>query len=352
MQPSSFAFLKRLLDAPGPSGYETIPAGVWRDEAATFADEVDRDVTGNAYAWLRKPGAPVVVVEGHIDEIGLQITNIDEQGFLWFDQVGGWDDVVFVGQKIRILAESGPVIGVIGRKAAHLIRREGGDKTVKSHDLWIDIGAKDRADARKRVEVGDAGVIDSGFVQITDDLVSCRSLDNRVGAWVALETLRLLAADRPAFEVVALAAAQEEISFAGAFTATVRLAPLVAIAIDVTHATDYPSGDKRGNSDVALGGGPVLTRGSSVTPAVYRGLRDAAKRLGLDLPVQGSAIQTWTDADAMIRAGHGTAAGLISIPNRYMHSPNEMVSLADLDACAQVIAEFIRGLAPDADLRP
>jgi putative aminopeptidase FrvX len=352
MQHSSFEFLKRLLDAPGPSGFEAIPAGVWRAEAATVADEVDRDVTGNSYAWLRKPGAPVVVVEGHIDEIGIQITHIDADGYLWFDQIGGWDDVVFVGQRIIILAERGPVTGVIGRKAAHLIRREGGDAKVKSHDLWIDIGAKDRADARARVEVGDPGVIDAGFVQITDDLVSCRSLDNRVGAWVALETLRLLAADRPSVEVVALAAAQEEISFAGAFTATVRLAPLVGIAIDVTHATDYPNGDKKGNSEVKLGGGPVLTRGSSVTPAVYKGMRDAAIRLGLDLPVQGSARQTWTDADAMIRAGQGTAAGLISIPNRYMHSPNEMVSLSDLDACARVIAEFIRGIAPDADFRP
>jgi endoglucanase len=346
----SLAFLKTLLDTPGPSGFEGDPAAVWREEATDFVDEVDRDLVGNSYAYLRKPGAPVVLLAGHIDEIGVQITHIDEQGFLWFAKIGGWDDAVFVGQRIKIIAENGYVIGVIGRKAAHLVKDD--DGKIKIDDLWIDIGAKDAADARTRVAVGDAGVIDANFVQITDDIVSSRSLDDRVGAWVALEAVRLLADDRPQVEVVAVATAQEEISFAGAYVAGDRVKPTVAVAIDVTHTSDYPSGNKAKNGDVKLGGGPVLHRGSSQNPVVYRALAETAKGLGLDLPVQAQSAYTGTDADALIRSGGGPAAAVVSIPNRYMHSPNELVSLSDLDNAAKLLAEFIKSITPETDFRP
>jgi putative aminopeptidase FrvX len=351
MDSRSTQFLRGLLDAPGPSGYEQPPSRIWRSEAESFADEVSLDVIGNSYARLRREGAPLVVVEGHIDEIGFIITHIDDNGFLWFDPIGGWDAPVVVGQRIRIASRSGDVLGVIGRKAAHLLRAEG-SKSIELKDLWIDIGAADRAEAAARVEVGDAAVVDAGFVQLTDDLIVSRSIDNRVGAFVALETLRLLAADRPAVEVVALAAVQEEISFAGALVATVRLAPLVAIALDVTHATDYPGAVKKADNDVKLGGGPVLTRGASVNPLVYDGLRAAADRLDLGCPTQAAGRSSGTDADAMIRSGAGTATGLVSLPNRYMHSPNEVVSLADLTNAARLIAEFIRTITPESDFRP
>jgi endoglucanase len=348
----SLLFLKQLLDTPGPSGFETDPATVWRNEAATFADEIERDLVGNSYASLHKPNTPLVLIAGHIDEIGIQITHIDDEGFLWFDKIGGWDDIVFIGQRIKIIAENGYVIGVIGRKAAHLLKKEDGDKTPKITDLWIDIGAKSAAEAKERVQVGDAGVIDAGFVQITDDIVCSRSLDNRVGAWVALETLRLLAADRPSVEVVAVATAQEEISFAGAYVAGDRKRPTVSIALDVTHCSDYPGASKPINGDVKLGGGPVLHRGSSQNPVVYRALAASAKRLGLDLPVQAQAAATWTDADALIRSGGGPASAVVSIPNRYMHSPNELVSLSDLENAARLLADFIRHITPDTDFRP
>ena len=351
METRAFDFLRKLLDAPGPSGFERAPARIWRAEAEAFADEVTIDVIGNSYARLRREGAPVVVVEGHIDEIGFIVTYIDDDGFLWFEPIGGWDVMVVVGQRIRIAGRDGDVIGVIGRKAAHLLRRDG-DKPIEIKDLWIDIGVGSRAEANQRVEVGDAAVVDAGFIKMSDDLVVSRSLDNRVGAFVALETLRLLAEDRPAVEVVALAAVQEEITFAGAQVATVRLAPLVAIALDVTHSTDYPGANKRANSEVKLGAGPVLTRGASINPLVYDGLRAAATRLGLDSPTQAAARSSGTDADAMIRSGAGTATGLVSLPNRYMHSPNEMVSLTDLTNASRLIAEFIRTITPESDFRP
>lgn len=352
MKKQSLDFLQALLDAPGPSGYEHLPAQVWRKEAASFADSVDRDVLGNSYARLAKEGRPVVVIEGHIDEIGLLITHIDEQGFLWFGEVGGWDAVVLIGQRVIVSTDNGPVSGVIGRKAAHLFTKEEEAKAIDVKDLWIDIGATSRQDALPRVAIGDPVVIDAGFRQITDDLIVSRSLDNRVGTWVALEALRLLAAERPDFDLYAIAASQEEISFAGAYTSTFRLQPAVAIVIDVTHATDYPGADKKRNDEVKLGGGPVLARGASLNPAAFREMSKAAERLGMDLPVQASPVHSGTDADAMIRTAAGTATALVSIPNRYMHSPNEMISLADLEAAAALIAEFVRGLPQEIDFRP
>ena len=352
MEPRAFEFLRRLLDAPGPSGYETVPAKVWRSEAESFADEVFGDVLGNSFARTGTKGGPVVVIEGHIDEIGLLITHIDEEGFLWFQAIGGWDDQVIVGQRLRIAGRDGDVIGVIGKKAAHLLKPEDREKPTQLRDMWIDIGATDRAAAKARVAVGDAAVIDAGVVQLTDDLQVSRSMDNRVGAFVALEAARLLATDRPAADVYALAATQEEITFAGAYTATFRLAPAVAIAIDVTHATDYPGADKKADGEVKLGGGPVLTRGSSINPIVFAGLQEAGERLGLDCPVQGAPKTSGTDADAMYRTGPGVAAGLVSIPNRYMHSPNEVVSLQDLDNAARLIADFVRTVTAESDFRP
>ncbi|MFL5760836.1 MAG: M42 family metallopeptidase [Thermomicrobiales bacterium] len=352
MEQRAFDFLQRLLDTPGPSGFERAPALVWREEAATFADEIFGDVLGNSFARVRNEGGPKIVIEGHIDEIGLMITHIDDQGFLWFDQIGGWDDAVFVGQRVRIAASQGDVSGVVGRKAAHLLRREDSDKGVKTRDLWIDIGAKDKADAKAHVQVGDPAVIDANFMHLTDDLCVSRSMDDRVGAFVALETARLLSSSRPDADVYALAAVQEEVSLAGAFTATFQLAPAVAIAIDVTHATDYPEADKKSDGEVRLGGGPVLSRGASLNPVVFEGLRDTAATMGLDCPVQGAPRSSGTDADAMIRSGAGTATGLVSIPNRYMHSPNEVVSLADLENAAKLIAAFVGTITADSDFRP
>lgn len=356
MRDESVQFLQRLLDAPGPSGYEQAPSRVWREEAATFADEVSHDVLGNSFARVASRGgegdAPRVLLAGHIDEIGFVVTHIDEQGYLWFAPLGGWDDQVVVGQRLRIAGRRGDVIGVIGKKAAHLLKEEDRSKPTKLSEMWIDVGAAGRDDAERQVEVGDPAVIDSRFVRLSDDLCVARSMDNRVGAFVALEAARLLAADRPEVDVVAVATTQEEISFGGAYTASFSLPSAVAIAIDVTHATDYPGADKKRDHEVTLGGGPVLTRGATINDGVFFGLRDAARRLGIAAPVQATGHDSGTDADAMIRSGPGTATGLVSIPNRYMHSPNEVVSLSDLEGAARVIAEFVRTITPESDFRP
>lgn len=347
-------FFRSLITTPGPSGYEQAPARIWRELASRFADEVDWDNLGNSYAWVRGSTETdyTVVVEGHIDEIGFIITYIDDDGFIWFDRIGGWDDQVVVGQRIRIAGEQGAVVGVIGKKATHLMDQADRDKPSRLKDLWIDIGAKDRQEAATRVSVGDAAVIDSQPVELTDNLWASRSMDNRTGAYVALRAAQILSEDRPHVNVVAVAATEEEIGLVGASNLSWHIKPQVAIAIDVTHSSDYPGASKKGDNGIDVGGGPVVGRGSSVNPRVFQALRDAGRKLNITAPVQASGLRTGTDADGIIRSGANIATGLISIPNRYMHSPSEIVSLTDLESAAQIIAEFVRGVTPESDFRP
>ena len=343
-------FLHDLLSTPSPSGFEGPAARRWRQEANPFAAVVDHDVAGNSWASNREDGKLHVVIEGHIDEIGFIITWIDDEGFVWIDRIGGWDDQVVVGQRIMIAGRNGPVQGVIGKKAAHLLKAADREKVTSLSDVWIDIGAKDKAEAEAKIEVGDPAVIDAGPLQLTDDLLVSRSLDNRIGAFVALESLRKIGTDT-GHRVTALAASQEEITMAGAVNAAHRLKPDVVIAIDVTHATDYPGAEKKADNKVALGGGPVLTRGAAVNETVFRALQDAASGLGIPVAVQGAGRSTGTDADAFRRSGVASAIGLISLPNRYMHSPNEMVSLSDVQGTIDVIRAFVANLGDEVDFR-
>jgi len=349
MNASSRTFLERLLATTSPSGFETEAARVWRAEAESFADEVTVDSMGNSFARLSGNG-PRVMIEGHIDEIGVMITHIDDEGFCWFRPIGGWDDQVLVGQRIRILGANGPVVGVIGKKPRHQLSPEDMDKVSKIPSLWIDIGAKDGDDARTRVNIGDAGAIDQPMIHLTDDLIACRGIDNRVGAFIALEALRKLAqTDRPAADIWAVATAQEEITFGGARTSSHQLDPAVAIIIDVTHATDHPDADVRGNGRCKLGGGAALARGSAVSPLVYDKLVAAARAENLPYIVESTPRSTGTDADAIAYTRSGIPCGIVSIPNRYMHSPSEIISLTDADTCSSLIAAFTRRLPAEPD---
>ncbi|MDT8436475.1 MAG: M42 family metallopeptidase [Gemmatimonadota bacterium] len=347
--------LRRLLDAPGPSGFETAAAAAWRDEAERFADRVWSDVHGNSFAEIRPDGAPVVMLAGHIDEIGLIVHYIDDDGFLWVQGVGGWDPQVLVGQRVDILAREGPVTGVVGRKAIHLIRREDGDKAVKLKELWIDIGAASGDEARARVAVGDVAVIRSDTLELANGLLAARSIDDRVGAAVVLEALRLAAAGDCRARVVAVATVQEEIGYiagGGARTGAYGVRPDVGIVVDVTHATDHPTVDRKEHGDVKLGGGPVLSRGAALNPVVLRRLVEAAEATGIDVQLQALPSMTGTDADAVRMSRAGVATGLVSVPDRYMHSPNQIVSLEDVEKAAELIAGFLVRLEPDAGFLP
>jgi len=340
-------FLSRLLEAPGPSGFEMRAARTWRAEAETFADSVTVDVTGNSFATLEGSGGPKVIMAGHIDEIGLQITHIDEKGFLYVDEIGGWDSQVLVAQRVRILSKERDHLGVIGKKPIHLMDADDRNKVTKTKQLWVDVGAKDRDEVVSLgIRVGDPMVLEAPVLQLAGDRIASRAIDDRVGAYVVLEALRLLSKDRPAATVVAIASAQEEIGFTkgGVAAGVFHAEPNVALVVDVTFSTDVPDVEPKEIGEHDLGSGPVLARGSAANPLVFERLAEVAEAQGIAYTIQANPRYTRTDADSVHLQRSGIATGLLSIPNRYMHSPSEIVSLSDLDATARLMAEFVRTL--------
>ena len=349
MRDESYKFLKNLLSTPGPSGYEAAAAKVWRTEAEKFAG-VRSDRMGNSFATLNEGGAPRVMLAGHIDEIGLMVTHVEDNGLLRFQGVGGWDPQVLVGQRVLVQTNNGEVHGVVGKKAIHVMEPDERKKVSEIKSLWIDIGAKDADEAKEKVRVGDVAVVDQDVVELPNGRIASRSLDNRMGAFVVLEALRLLSEeDGIAPEVVAVANVQEEIGLYGVRGAAYGLDPDAAIAVDVTHATDTPGIPKNEHGDHALGSGPVITRAVNLSPVVTEGLISAAEGEGISYTLEADSRSTSTDADAIQFTRAGIATGLVSVPNRYMHSPNEIVDLEDIENCARLIATYIKGLKKDAD---
>jgi endoglucanase len=335
--------LADLLAARGPSGYETAPAGVWRDGAAGFA-HVSTDLLGTPLALVSPAHGSEseprrLLVVGHIDEIGLIVTHIDDEGYLWFREVGGWDAQILVGQRVVLDTVAGPVPGVVGKKPIHLLRDEERKKVATIPDLHIDIGARDGKQAQKMVRIGDVAVIDAAPLELPNGRLSSRALDNRLGSFVALEAARMVAeAGGAQWELAAVAAAQEETTFGGSRTSAFSLAPDAAIVVDVTHATDAPGIDVKEAGKHELGSGPVISRGSTLNDGVFALLHDAAEAEKLPFTVEASGRATGTDADAVHLSRGGVPTGLVSIPIRYMHSPVELVELQDVHDCARLIA--------------
>jgi putative aminopeptidase FrvX len=349
MREASNEFLKNLLSTPGPSGYEGAAAEVWRAEAGKFA-EVRGDRMGNSFATLNGGGTPRIMLAGHIDEIGLMITHVEEGGLLRFQGVGGWDPQVLVGQRVLVQTDNGEVLGVIGKKAIHVMEADERKKVSEIKSLWIDIGAKDGDEAKEKVRVGDVTVVDQDVLELPNGRVASRSLGNRMGAFVVLEALRLLSEEEDfAAEVVAVASVQEEIGLYGARGAAFGLDPDAAIAVDVTHATDTPGIPKNEHGDHSLGSGPVITRAANLSPVVTNGLIETAESEGIAYTLEADSRSTSTDADAIQFTRAGIATGLVSAPNRYMHSPNEIVALEDLENCTRLIAAYVKGLKKDMD---
>ena len=332
-----------LLRARGPSGYETAPATVWQQAAGKFAT-ASTDVLGTPMAVVAakhgfEQSPRRLLVMGHIDEIGLIVTHIDDEGFLWFRPVGGWDAQVLVSQRLLLDTSAGPVKGVVGRKPIHLQREPDSKKVAEIRDMHIDIGARDGADARKRVRIGDVAVIDCEPAELPNGRLSSRALDNRLGSYVALEVARAVAeAEGGEWELAAVAAAQEEITFGGSRTSAFALEPDAAIVVDVTHATDSPGMDVKEAGKHELGSGPVISRGSILNPALFELLHETGEAEKIPFTVEASGRTTGTDADAVHLSRAGVPTALVSIPIRYMHSPVELVSLDDVQACVRLIA--------------
>jgi len=344
--------LRRLLTAPGPSGYEQAPAAVFRDAAGAFAD-VTHDAVGSTVATVRGTGyGRSMAVVGHIDEIGLIVHHIDDDGYLWFTGVGGWDPMILVGQRVEIATRGGIVPGVVGKKPIHLLRDEERKQVPELRNLHVDIGAKDGEDARRLVRIGDVAVIAGEPVEFPNGRVVSRSMDNRLGCFVAFEVARLVAeAGGAPGDVCGVAVTQEEITFAGARTTSYSLRPDVAVVVDVTFATDAPGTDEKELGAHKFGSGPVITRGSTLDPQLFELLHAAGEEAGIPFTVSASARYTGTDADAVHLSRAGIPTAVVSVPLRYMHSPVEMVQLDDVDNAAKLIAAFAQKLTAELEFR-
>ena len=344
--------LSRLLTAAGPSGYEQAPAAVFRDACASFA-EVSSDTVGSTVARVRGSGdGPVMAIVGHIDEIGLIVHHIDDDGYLWFTGVGGWDPMILVGQRVEIATRGGMVPGVVGKKPIHLLRDEERKQVPELRNLHVDIGAQDGEDARRLVRIGDVAVIAGEPVEFPNGRVVSRSMDNRLGCFVAFEVARLVAeAGGAPGDVCGVAVAQEEITFAGARTTAYSLRPDVAVVVDVTFATDAPGTDEKELGAHKFGSGPVITRGSTLDPQLFELLHAAGEEAGIPFTVSASARYTGTDADAVHLSRAGIPTAVVSVPLRYMHSPVEMVQLDDVEHAAKLIAAFAQKLTAGLEFR-
>ncbi len=344
--------LHALLTADGPSGYEGAAAEVWRDAAGAFAT-VETDTMGNSFARVAATGdGPSVAIVGHIDEIGLIVTHIDDEGFLWFAQVGGWDPQILIGQRVVVQTRDARLPGVLGKKPIHLLSPDDRKKVPELKELHIDIGAKDGDEARALVRIGDTAVIDAAPIELPNGRAASKAMDNRLGAYVALEAARRVSeAGGAGGEVIAVAAVQEEIGCFGAGPSAYQLNPDIAIVVDVTHATDAPGIEVKQIGKHSLGSGPVLERGSILHPRLFELLHDTAEAKEIAFTVSSSGGKTYTDADAVFISRQGIPVTLVSFPLRYMHSPVEIVSLDDVDNAAQLIAETIRALPADLDLK-
>ena len=353
MEQESFDFLTRMLDTPSPSGFEAPVQRLVRERLQGIADEVRTDVHGNVIAAIN-PSAPVrLMLAGHCDEIGLMVQHFGyipnaDDGYIYFSAIGGVDAAILGGQRVIIHSAKGPVSGVIGRKPIHLIEQEDRGKPEKLHKMWIDIGASSKADVMEAVEIGDPITVDVGVRELRNNLVAARGFDDRIGAFVVLETLRLLKGQQLNVAVYGVSTVQEELGLRGARTSAFGIDPHVGIAVDVGFATDHPSAEKSKVGDIKLGQGPILHRGPNINHVVGRMLVDAAKANGIPYQMAAEPKATGTDANAMQINRSGCAAALVSIPNRYMHTPVEIVSKDDVANATRLLAEFCKQAPNDA----
>lgn len=352
MEQTSLDFLRRILETPSPSGYESPIQELVRQYAAPFADELRTDVHGNVIAAKNPGAARRVMLAGHCDQIALAVQHVDDEGFLHVIPIGGWDPQILVGQRMTVWTEGGPVFGVIGRKPIHLLDEEERKKVPKLKELWIDIGAADKEEAETLVRVGDAATVELGFRTMRNNMAASPAMDDKCGAWVVLEALRRADKKKLACAVYAVSTVQEEVGLRGAATSAFGIDPHVGIAVDVTHATDCPTVEKKEEGDVRLGKGPVVYRGPNFNPKVVRELIATARDHGIPIQMGASGRPPGTDAAAIQVCRAGVAAGLVSIPNRYMHSPVEMISLDDIDRAADLLARFVESIGPGADYTP
>ena len=333
-------FLRDLLETPGTSGVEQSVQHVVRAFASKFAAEVTTDIHGNVLATVNPSGSPTILLDAHCDQIGLIVRHIDNLGFVRVNPVGGWDMQILLGQRLLIHTEIGPIPGVIARKPIHLLDPDERKTVPKMKDLWIDIGSASEAETRSIVRIGDSVTPEPCLRQLRNGRLSGVAMDDRTGIWVILTALRKLADAKPKAKIVAVSAVQEEIGLRGAMTSAFNVNPDVAIAVDVTHATDCPGIDPNEFGKIEIGKGPVIVRGPNANPKVFELLFSTAQKSSIPVQINALGYPASNDGAAIQVTRGGCATGLVTIPNRYMHSPVELVAESDLDHAANLITAF------------
>ncbi len=353
MESAARDFLWSLLHAPSPSGYEQPVQQLVRDYLKGIAEVVSTDSHGNVIGSKGGTSQTRMLLAGHCDQIGLIVQYIDSDGFISVQPIGGWDPIQLIGARITIWSASGPVLGVMSRKPIHLLSDEERKAVPKMKDLWIDIGATDKADCESVIRVGDAITLELKAQDLRNGRACSVAMDDKIGLWVVLEAFRRAVAAGPLpCQLFVASTVQEEIGLRGAKTSAHGVDPHVAIAVDVTHATDCPTIDKKAEGDVALGKGPTVARGPNMNPHVVERLLAASQTAGIPVQLLASGRATPTDANALQMTRAGVATGLVGIPNRYMHSAVETISLDDADRAADLLAAFCRGLEGDINWAP
>lgn len=351
MKPDSEAFLFDLLSTPSPTGFEAPGQRKWATHVRQFADEVDSDAYGSAWATIRggNPEAPTLMLEAHADEIGYMVRHVTDDGYLRIDRIGGSDWASARGRRVTIFGDQGEVLGVIGNTAIHLRDRTGGEKAPLQHELYVDVGASNPEEVLGMgIRVGHPAVYQDGPEKFGDHRIVGRALDNRIGGFIIAETMAALAADdsaRPEGTVIALNAVQEEIGGHGARMATHRLRPDVCVVLDVTHATDSPGIEHAQHGKVELGMGPTLTHGTVNHPEVVNRLIEVAKKEEIPLQHEASSRFTSTDTDSIFQVGAGIPSALVSLPLRYMHSVVEVADYGDVEKVIDLLIGLARSIA-------
>jgi endoglucanase len=347
MREASLNFLRNLVNTPSPTGHEARGQRVWLDYVQPFADETFSDAYGNCVAVLNKGASPRVMLAAHADEIALAVNYISDDGFIYVRKMGGVDAAITKAQRVILHTRKGPVKGVVGNVAPHLSKQDD-DKSgpPKIHDLFIDIGAGTRKEAEKLVRIGDPITLVDEFELLRGDLAVARAFDNRIGTFAVAEALRLLKESKRRLkaEICAVSNVQEEVGLLGARQIAYSLKPDIALVVDVTHATDYPTVSKAQHGDVKVGRGPALTHGGCNHPEVVARLEAVAKSKRIPLQHEAMSATSGTDTDVIFWTRGGIASALISLPDRYMHSPVEVVSLKDLELIPQLLAAFVESL--------
>src|SRR3990172_8285819 len=352
LRKESYVFLKALQETPSPSGFEQPVQRIVRKRMKRFAGSIETDVHGNVIVGLNPKGAPRVMLAGHCDQIGLMANYIDENGYVFVLAIGGIDPTVLPGSRVVVHTKHGPIDAVIGRKPIHVLKPEERVLKVELRELWVDIGAKNKKETEQIVSIGDPITFRLEMVHLGNDLVTSPAFDNKCGTFVVMEALRLCSIKRIKCALFAVSTVQEEVGLRGARTSCYGVDPQVGIAVDVTHATDYPDIDKRMNGDIKIGSGPTISTGANINPLLEALLVKTAKARKIPIQMEAAPGGTGTDANAIQLSRSGVATALVSIPNRYMHTPVEIVSLSDLEAAAKLIAETVAGIDRQTNFIP